>query len=151
MGKDDLRFDDYYEDQPAKKPLTSFWNLIGKSSAGSVVFVGTKANLPLWESQLGLDPAKLTAKQFSNVLLDAERLHAIEYLIGKGIPTKYIDLILINESCEVDSFQNEVRKWKEILDKRNEIIGITGTNLCSSHVYSCCLGVDGNNQHMLAK
>lgn len=150
LSREDLRFEDFHNNQPAKKPLISIWNLIGKSSSGTVVFVGTKTNRPLWENHLASDVSKLTAKQFSSLLLDAERLHAIEYLAGKGIPTKYVDLILINESCEVDSFQDEVGKWNDILARRNEILGISGTSLCLNHVFSCFLGVDGNNQHILA-
>lgn len=149
LGRDDLRFEDYHKIQPAKKPLTSIWNLIGKTSAGSVVFIGTKTNRALWEDQIGSDATKLTSKQFEGVLLDAERMHAIEYLAAKGITTKYVDLILIDKACEDDSFKDEVSKWKEILDIRNKIIGISGTEFCFSHIYSCCLGLDGNNQQML--
>jgi len=112
-----VSFSDYFAEHPVQKPYTSLWDGIGKTSSGTIILLKVKTE----------QDAK-----------EAERLNAVAYLVGKGMPVKYVDLILINDSFLNDGYEQVESKWKQVLAERNK-------NLSAySHMYSCCMPLTGS-------
>ena len=110
-------FSDYFLDHPVQKPLKSLWDGIGKTSSGTIVLLSVKS--------------QKDAKE-------AERLNAVTYLVGKRLPIKYVDLILINDSFLNESYEKVVLSMTSLLDERNSKLS------SGSHMYVCCIPMNGS-------
>lgn len=112
-----VSFADYFAEHPVQKPLKSLWDGIGKTSSGTIVMLAVKS--------------KQDAKE-------TERLDAVAYLVGKGLPIKYVDLILINDSFLNAGYEEVESNWRQLLDERNK------KQSAGSHMYYCFMPLTGS-------
>jgi hypothetical protein len=110
-------FKDYFIDHPVQKPLKSLWDAIGRTSSGSIVLLSIKSE---------------------HDHLESERLDAVAHLVAKGVPVKYVDLILINDSFLNQNYEQMKFKWSKLLDERNRNLS------AGSSMYSCFMSLTGS-------
>jgi len=121
----DVKFKDYYAEHPTKKPLKSIWDGIGKASSGSIVLMSLKSE-----------------KDIVNAQMDTERMDAVAYLVKKGIPVKYVDLILIEDSCFNPEYDRTIKACRKLWDHGTKPLHpeLKGTN-----IFHCFMGLDGHD------
>ena len=121
----DFSFKDYYAVHPIKKPLKSIWDGIGKTSSGSIVLMGVKYEKDIVDDRI-----------------DTERMVAVAHLVKKGIPVKYVDLILIEDSCFNPKYDKTIKEYRKLWEHR--IQSLYG-EFKDSHIFSCFMGLDGHD------
>jgi len=111
-----VSFKDYYDTHPVKKPFRSLWKGIGKTSSGTVILLNVQSD---------------------NDTLEEERLNAVSYLCTKGLPIKYIDLVLLKEGFLGKRFEQMKSDWIERNAMRNSKLGFP------NQMYLCCMSLTG--------